>query len=370
MAKLESSSPPGPVVFHRKPDHHARASWFMKWAVDPVAAFKVLLVPIVGYAAYEAVGCVAPLSSPNPFASFLVVQHRIPGSPDDDPRYQKDVRDFVLIAYYIVFWSFCRIVLAGRAFPAIARHFGLKKEAKVERFGEQGYAMCYFSASGILGLKVMSQLPIWWYQTEHFWLEYPHWDMIPELKQFYLMQAAHWLHELLIMVLGFEKPRKDYYELVVHHAVTLWLIGWSYLVNMTPMGVAVFVSMDVPDVFLALTKLLNYLQMDRLKIGVFVVFFAIWTYFRHWLNLVMLYSIWTEFELVPEIHRRWNPPTGAWLTWWMQWQMFGPIMMLQLLNLLWYGLMWRILYRAIMTSEARDDRSDDEDEVEELAKKK
>ena len=49
--------------------------------------------------------------------------------------------------------------------------------------------------------------------------------MVPELKQFYLMQSAHWLHELMIMVLGFEKPRKDFAELVAHHIVTLWLVG-------------------------------------------------------------------------------------------------------------------------------------------------
>ena len=51
--------------------------------------------------------------------------------------------------------------------------------------------------------------------------------MTPELKQFYLMQSAHWLHELLIMVLGFEKPRKDFAELVAHHIVTLWLVGYA-----------------------------------------------------------------------------------------------------------------------------------------------
>ncbi|TRM67742.1 TLC domain-containing protein [Schizophyllum amplum] len=349
MGNAFANSRPGSPAFFRKPAPHERASWIMKWAVDP-----------------------APISFPNPFAPFLVVQHRVPGTPDDDPRYQKGYLDFALVAYYIVFWSLCRILIAGRAFPRIGRRFGLKKEAKLERFGEQGYAMFYFSASGLWGLKIMAQLPIWWYQTDQFWRGYPHWDMNPELKQFYLMQAAHWLHELIIMVLGFEKPRKDYAELVAHHAVTLWLIGWSYLINLTFIGISVFVSMDVPDVFLALTKLLNYLQMDRVKIGVFVIFFAVWTYFRHWLNLVILKSVWTEFDLIPEIHRRWAPPTGAWLTWWMKYQIFAPIMLLQLLNLFWYYLMWRILYRAVTTSEASDVRSDEEDEgeEEEPAKKK
>jgi acyl-CoA-dependent ceramide synthase len=49
--------------------------------------------------------------------------------------------------------------------------------------------------------------------------------MNPELKRYYLMQSAHWCQELLVLLLGLEKPRKDYAELVVHHFVTLWLIG-------------------------------------------------------------------------------------------------------------------------------------------------
>lgn len=57
-------------------------------------------------------------------------------------------------------------------------------------------------------------------------LDYPHWDMKPEQKSYYLMQAAYWCQQLLVLVLGLEKPRKDYNELVVHHIVTLWLVGY------------------------------------------------------------------------------------------------------------------------------------------------
>ena len=76
-----------------------------------------------------------------------------------------------------------------------------------------------------------------------------------------------------------------------------------------------------------------------------------------------------------EINRRWAPSTGAWLTWWMKYQIFAPILLLQFLNIFWYYLMWRIMLRAIRTAgEAGDVRSDDEDggedEAEEAQKKK
>ncbi len=56
--------------------------------------------------------------------------------------------------------------------------------------------------------------------------DYPHWDMKPELKRYYLMQMAYWCQQFLVLVLGLEKPRKDYAELVAHHFVTIWLVGY------------------------------------------------------------------------------------------------------------------------------------------------
>lgn len=112
--------------------------------------------------------------------------------------------------------------------------------------------------------------------------EYPHWQMRPELKTYYLLQASYWLQQALVMLLGLEAPRKDYYELIAHvscpssrasalrsreagigeadaseqHLVTLWLIGWSYLVNLTMIGTTVFVCMDIPDTWLAVSSFL------------------------------------------------------------------------------------------------------------------
>ena len=58
-----------------------------------------------------------------------------------------------------------------------------------------------------------------------FPLDYPAWRLKPELKRYYLMQISYWCQQMLILVLGLEKPRKDYWELVAHHLVTLWLVG-------------------------------------------------------------------------------------------------------------------------------------------------
>ena len=49
--------------------------------------------------------------------------------------------------------------------------------------------------------------------------------MTPLMKTYYLLHSAYWSQQLLVLALRLEKPRKDFAELVLHHIVTLWLIG-------------------------------------------------------------------------------------------------------------------------------------------------
>jgi len=155
---------------------------------------------------------------------------------------------------------------------------------------------------------------------------------------------------------------KDYNELVAHHFVTLWLIGWSYGINLTLIGNAVYASMDVPDFFLAIAKVLVYLRWERASNAAFVIFMGLWTYFRHYLNLVMLYSVYKDFDLIPQSARSFSPSKGVWMVPWIQWQIFTPILLLQFLNLFWYFLIWRIFWRTVTSSSLKDERSDDEGE--------
>ncbi|TBU32801.1 TLC domain-containing protein [Dichomitus squalens] len=336
----------------------------LRWVIVPTSSLKILLLFVVLWANWEILSPYFGKDLKNPFAPFLFISHRIPFTSDDDPRYRKGWLDLAFIAYYIVVWSFVRQAITIYICRPIAQWFGIRKEAKLDRFGEQGYAVLYFAFTSSWGIRIMSQLPTWWYNTKYFWIDYPHWDMKAELKAYYLVQAAYWCQQLIVMLLGLEKPRKDYYELVAHHFVTLWLVGWSYLVNLTFIGNAVYLSMDLPDSLLALSKLANYVQWNRTKVATFVVFLCVWSYFRHWLNWVMLYSVWFEFDLMPESSKRWSPEDGVWLVWWMKYQVFLPLLLLQFLNLFWYFLVWRIAIRAIRDIEISDVRSDDEDDGE------
>jgi acyl-CoA-dependent ceramide synthase len=336
--------------------------WTMRWMTVPESSLKLLIIPVILWANWA---LLAPQQQ-NPFEYLLFVAYPIPGS--SPTLYQKGYGDIAFVLYYIIFWSFVRQSLLYYVFYPLGRAGGITRQSKLDRWGEQNYAVFYFSIMGAWGLSIMSELPTWFYKTEEFWVGYPYWQLTSGLKRYYLMQGAYWTQQLLVMILGLEKPRKDYYELVAHHFVTLWLIFWSYLVNMTYIGNAVFITMDVSDVFLAFAKCCNYLKLERTKTVAFAIFAVVWSYTRHYLNIVMLYSVWTEFDKIPEWTRSWNPPTGAWMAPWMKYQIFVPILLIQLLNIFWYFLIWRILLRALFSSKLDDERSDDEDEGEDPKK--
>ncbi|KAJ7850039.1 longevity assurance proteins LAG1/LAC1 [Mycena olivaceomarginata] len=332
----------------------------LRWVVDPAHAFKLLVIPLVFYGVWELLslrlGALRQFS--NPFAKLFLISNKIAST-----RYAKSWADLLFVSYYVVFFSWFRelVVTFGRR---VATYLGIRRKAKIVRFGEQTYAFVYYSLASAWGCRVMSDLPTWWYKTEYFWIDYPHWDMKPELKSYYLIQAAYWVHQVLVLVLGLERPRKDYREFIIHHCVTIWMVGWSYLMNLTLIGQAVYLSMDVPEVFFSFSKLLNYAGMDRAKIVTLALFAYVWTYFRHYLNLLILWSMWTQFDIVPPFARRWSPADGVYLPGWIKHAMLASLGALQLLNLFWYALVLRILVRALMTAQADDDRSDDEDEGE------
>jgi hypothetical protein len=109
---------------------------------------------------------------PSPFAPLLFISHPTPSPTDDstDPRYRKGWFDLVFVAYYVVFFSFVRQSALFKICYPIARYFGIRKGDKLARFGEQGYAIIYFSFFGAWGLRIMSHLPTWWYNCPHFWI--------------------------------------------------------------------------------------------------------------------------------------------------------------------------------------------------------
>ena len=198
----------------------------------------------------------------NPLHSAIFLSYPLPQNHPHIPTrsihslniptyYGKGPKDFAFVAFYIIVLSFTREFLMQRVIRPVAISYGIRSRAKQNRFMEQAYTAMYFAVFGPLGLYVMYKTPVWYFNTAGMYEGFPHRSHEAVFKSYYLLQASYWAQQAIVLCLQLEKPRKDFKELVGHHIVTLALIWLSYRFHFTYMGLAVYITHDISDFFLA-----------------------------------------------------------------------------------------------------------------------
>lgn len=91
-----------------------------------------------------------------------------------------------------------------------------------------------------------------------------------EVRWYYFISFGHYIH--LFVTQFFEPKRKDWWEMFIHHLVTMALLFFSYIVSFLRIGVVVLLCHDVSDVMLELAKLFNYLKLGTLCDTTFTLF--------------------------------------------------------------------------------------------------
>ncbi|PQE33466.1 Sphingosine N-acyltransferase lac1 protein [Rutstroemia sp. NJR-2017a WRK4] len=322
------------------------------------------VTPLVLIGIFLSLYAINPTES-NPIHHFIFLSYKLPpeegAPPGTPPQYGKGWWDFALVTFYVIVLSFTREFIMQRYLRPMARQSGLKSRAKQSRFMEQMYTAIYFGVLGPCGLWIMSRTPVWYFNTRGMYENFPHKTHEASFKFYYLFQAAYWAQQAIVLCLGMEKPRKDYKELVGHHIVSLALIGLSYRFHFTYMGLAVYITHDISDFFLATSKTLNYL--DHPLIGPYFAFFIFaWIYLRHYLNLKILWSEFNEFKTVGPYELNWE--TEQYKCWISHYISTALLASLQALNLFWLFYILRIAHRFVFLNVAEDDRSDnDENEL-------
>ncbi|KAF9871358.1 TLC domain-containing protein [Colletotrichum karsti] len=290
---------------------------------------------------------------------FIFPSYKLSDGDEDTPaQYGKGPWDFAFVLFYSIVLTFTREFVMQELLRPLAKSYNIRSKGKQLRFMEQGYTAFYFAILGPVGLYVMSRTPVWYFNTTGMYETFPHKTHEAIVKFYYLFEAAYWAQQALVMLLGMEKPRKDYYELVAHHIVTLALIGLSYRFHFTYMGIAVYLTHDISDFFMAMSKTLNYI--DHPITGPwYCVSLGSWIYLRHVINLKILWSILTEFHTVGPYELNWE--TQQYKCWISKVITFSLLGLLQGLNLFWLFFLVRIGYRYVWHGEEKDDRSEAEE---------
>ncbi|KAI0128602.1 TLC domain-containing protein [Xylariales sp. AK1849] len=322
-------------------------------------------LPLVLICVFLALYAVNPTES-NPIHHFIFLSYKLPleaGADPSTPQYGKGLWDLALVSFYTIVLSFTREFIMQEILRRVARYCGIKSRGKQARFMEQAYTAIYFAILGPAGMYVMSRTPVWYFNTRGMYEGFPHKTHEACFKFYYLFEAAYWAQQAIVLLLGMEKRRKDFKELVGHHIVSLTLIALSYRFHFTYMGLAVYITHDISDFFLATSKTLNYL--DNMFVGpYFFGFMCSWIYLRHYLNLRIIWSILTEFTTVGPFEINWA--TQQYKCRLSQVISFGLLATLQAINLFWLFFIVRIAYRFVAVGDADDDRSEaEESELEE-----
>lgn len=136
-----------------------------------------------------------------------------------------------------------------------------------------------------------------------------------------------------MLVLNAEARRKDHWQMMTHHVVTVALMLGSYFYNYTRIGVLVMLLMDAADVWMPvstciihhapsqilstvsnpqLAKMFRYLSFLTLCDITFGLFMVSWFVTRHALFIVVIISVWRDSSRYSGY--TWDPSRGYFMT--------------------------------------------------------
>uniref|UniRef100_A0A8B9NS63 Ceramide synthase 6 n=1 Tax=Apteryx owenii TaxID=8824 RepID=A0A8B9NS63_APTOW len=143
------------------------------------------------------------------------------------------------------------------------------------------------------------------------------------------------------------KKEKDFGIMFTHHVVTVILITFSYITNLTRVGTLTLCLHDAADIVLEAAKMANYCKCQKLSDLLFLMFAIVFIVSR-----LGIYPLWilntTLFELYEAL--------GNFPAWWVLNMLLA---VLQVLHCFWSYLIIKAAYKAISKGKvAKDDRSD------------
>lgn len=271
---------------------------------------------------------------------------------------------------YFVLLSLCIVVMVRAIFVKyvliyIAKNWaGIQKKKPCIRFAEQGWDLIYFACSCFIGLRLLSQSP-YSKSTKALWEDWPHNQMTPLFKAYYLFQFGYWIAQ--VYVIHVEEKRKDHYQMLTHHIITCFLMQGSYYYYYTRVGHVILLVMDFVDAQLSFAKLLKYCGYQTLCDYAFVAFLVGWISLRHVVYCYVTWSASTEAFEVIKHQCYYDETTGDLIRCFspkVHWILVALLCLLQILTFLWLTMIIKVVMVIVRGGGAEDNRSDEEDDEE------
>ena len=186
----------------------------------------------------------------------------------------------------------------------------------------------------------------------------PHHEIGGAVKMYYMVALGFALHSFLFHAC-LEKRRHDFWEMGLHHVVTVNLILFSYANALHRLGAIVLFLHDVPDIFVYLAKGTADSRFPNVCLIFYFGMVASWMWFRLWaFPYYVLLVVHTHVAKVSGCTR----PTFGWLT--------AMLWLLLALHVWWFTIFVKMGYDALVKGITRDLQSQDQQLQRELRNKK
>lgn len=308
--------------------------------------------------------------------------------------YGQGPRDLYLVATFVVFFTAVRAFCLDYVLLPLAGACGISTRKGRVRFAEQSYMLLYYTLYWFWGLSLfIRNTPSHSVHSLNdllisMWTEYPRLYLGAGMKLYYLSQLAFWIQQ--IAVIHLEEKRKDHYQMLTHHFITVCLLGLSYPYRQWRVGNAILVCMDIVDLVFPLAKILRYLSLQTACDVAFAVFVIVWLLARHIAYLAICWSIYAHVAVVTMPYGLYSTKTGLQLNSdggdnvlhnvlqpflhpeaqtvrfnaRIRWLFLALLLALQCVTIAWFVMICRVAIRVIRGEGADDSRSDGEDELE------
>eukprot|EP01103_Thecamoeba_quadrilineata_P014893 TRINITY_DN4550_c0_g1_i1.p1 TRINITY_DN4550_c0_g1~~TRINITY_DN4550_c0_g1_i1.p1 ORF type:complete len:270 (+),score=48.14 TRINITY_DN4550_c0_g1_i1:120-929(+) len=197
------------------------------------------------------------------------------------------------VGLYAAFFFLARYLLFNFIFQPFARKSGIVEKKALLKFCESAFKVVYYLPVWVVGFYLASTNG-WLTDTKELWRGYPNQPIPSILETFYEFQLGFYIF-LQITHVFFDVKQKDYYALLIHHFTTIALISLAWWYSYFRIGVVVFFTMDLVDVFLEVARVFHYLKYDTVANFFFVSLILSWFFFRVFLfSYLVITSAWFE----------------------------------------------------------------------------
>jgi acyl-CoA-dependent ceramide synthase len=267
----------------------------------------------------------------------------------------KGIPSLVSFAVPLLFWSClifaCKLLYVKICAPKVqpyCKNKGCPERAK--QFADCSYRSLYNTVNSIFGLYVLSEsglLPHFLGGKTEVLSLLSNLPFEPSPSSFYaysLFSMAYYFQDFFTTVLR-NKGSNDYWEMILHHIVTISLFAGMLFCNHVRMGVAVCFLHTVSDILLTLSRGLSHVE-TKITPVVFAANLVVWMYMRNYCLVICTYRVLTYHDFADKSElffmSQINLILGSFLA------------MLCIMNLYWTGLMWRLLKRAVTKGQTED----------------